>query len=173
MDNNVTPEVQFIPGTTQPVTPEHQEMLASGDAFMQEAFDRGLYSDPKSGPVPGMTIDDLPVRTPGESLINVDPPVSASAWDPEVAQYAQALPELPESVQAAMSQGPSDVEMLNMRITDLERAMSLRHNEAMQRLEYLCNSMSWLTTMLSGVAKMAENMPGMGGMMKAMLKGGK
>lgn len=98
---------------------------------------------------------------------------TGAGWDPEIAQRVEALPELPDEVKAAMEKGPSDMDLLHIRLNDLEELIRKNHEENGVAFKFLCDSMTWLTTMLSGVAQMAQNMPGMGGMMKAMLKGGK
>lgn len=66
----------------------------------------------------------------------------------------------------------SDFDILNERL-DEQMAM-IRHQEMIllsygKGIEYLCNSMQWLTNMMSGVAEVAQKMPGMGGMMARML----
>lgn len=65
---------------------------------------------------------------------------------------------------------PSDYELLNRRITEIARVQA-HQGEA---LGQIIGSLNWLVTMLSGVAQMAQNMPGMGGMMAKLLtrKGG-
>ncbi len=105
----------------------------------------------------------------------VDPPLNptGSGWDPAVAHAAQSLPELPEEVQKAMEEGPSDIDLLYRKISDLENSLSAAQFENREALQYLCQNMGWLVNMLSGVAQVAQNMPGMGGMMSKLMGGGK
>ena len=62
----------------------------------------------------------------------------------------------------------SDFDLLHERLDEVTRLVN--HNNQMLQsfgpgMEYLCNSMGWLTNMLSGVAEVAQKMPGMGGML--------
>lgn len=93
----------------------------------------------------------LPVRVPGEWL-------NDAAGPPPIEGQSDAL---------------SDYELLNQRVDDLQSQLSAMREQNNQALQYLCQNMGWLVNMLSGVAQLAQNMPGMGGMMAKMLKGGK
>lgn len=93
----------------------------------------------------------LPVRVPGEWL-------DEAAGPPPIEVQSEAL---------------SDYDLLNQRVDDLQSQLSAMREQNNQALQYLCQNMGWLVNMLSGVAQLAQNMPGMGGMMAKMLKGGK
>lgn len=134
-------------------------------------------------------LTDLPQRIPGEAMAY---PGAAMAGETVQCQNAPqfgrcadttcmicyadmpyTLPELPDSVKAVMTEGPSDIDLLNRRLASLEKQLTAMDEDNKAAFQYLCQSMQWLVNMLSGVAQLAQNMPGMGGMMARMLKGGK
>ncbi len=124
----------------------------------------GLSDDPPTG-LPQMNLSDtLPQRVPGETL-------AAESASAEPADSPDADP--PNWVNGVSHSDASDYELLNRRIDDLQSQLGAMQAQSDAALQYLCQNMGWLVNMLSGVAQIAQNMPGMGGMMAKMLKGGK
>lgn len=126
-----------------------------------------------SGVVDGVVVDDLPKRTPGASFSCDGPPNACGAC--EVCQQVKLYEQMHD---ADETRERSDFDILNERVDELMRILN-QHGQTLSGhtnvLNYLGQSMHWLTQMLSGVAKIAESMPGMGGMMARFLapKGGK
>lgn len=117
------------------------------------------------------SVSPFELSDPGTFSAPLNP--TGSGWDPELAQQAFHLPELPESVKASMAE-PSDMDLLHSRINELENLIKTNDANYREGFTYLCGNMQWLVTMLSGVAQLAEKMPGMGGMVARMMtpKGG-
>lgn len=59
----------------------------------------------------------------------------------------------------------TDYQILNERIDEMLRIQQ-HHGKG---LEQVVQTVNWIATMLSGVAQMAQNMPGMGGMMARLM----
>lgn len=152
-----------------PVTPadSYEESLLATEMRKQAAL-MGITTE--------QVMNELPQRIPGETICKNAPQFGRCADTTCMICYADmpyTLPELPDSVRAAMTEGPSDIDLLNRRLTSLEKQLSTMDAENRAAFQYLCQSMQWLVNMLSGVAQLAQNMPGVSGMMARMMKGGK
>lgn len=115
--------------------------------------------------IPALDLSDvMPQRIPGNALVS-------EQFSPSVVPPAEAVDPDPAPIQPTES--VSDYELLNRRLDDLQSQLNAADSKNEAALQYLCHNMAWLVNMLSGVAQVAQNMPGMGGMVAKMLGGGK
>lgn len=117
-------------------------------------------------------LNELPKRVPGATFSCDGPPYACGTC--EVCQQVKLYEQVHDT---ADNEELSDFDILNRRLDELMQMMN-GHGQVLaahtNALNYLGQSMDWLTKMLSGVADMAARMPGMGGMMaKLLTKGGK
>lgn len=131
----------------------------------------------------------LPPMTTGAPQENVVPPadepfsnlekmqiVDEAQYIPDhvgqMAGYSAHLVEKFADTTGVDHSDKSDYQILHERIDELMRLVQHQGNgiaQIVQSVNATGQTVNWIATMLSGVAQMAQNMPGMGGMMARFL----